>query len=346
MFRSHAITMVSMSMVQMLRQRVSPTKRRPCGVAARLAVMAIVIGSAAQPLFAQQSRLHYRHHSDLPPGAIGSAQLQRGGPLPGYFQPVEIKAPAGAEISLAAGGQFLDAQPAPVKAGLLVGGVYRFRVSRIPYEPGREVFPTVEVIDRLYPPAGQEKRFPIVVEIVQEDLELALAGKFVTRVVYLEEPRAALPASEEAIGGQNWFDAKPGDNPLEIADTMGRPVAILRMGAWLPINNQAMGPVDESLEPGLGPSLPLIRYPSDAELRSRYQQFEYEVPGHDGEFHLIDPACEPTAARVPDATRIPTASHIPTAARIPAAMPVGAAHLPASGEPRTGAARLLGWRGR
>ncbi len=42
----------------------------------------------------------------MPPGAIGSRQLQRGGPLPGFFQPVEIKAPAGALISLASGDQF------------------------------------------------------------------------------------------------------------------------------------------------------------------------------------------------------------------------------------------------
>jgi hypothetical protein len=290
--------------------------------------MAFVVGLTAQPLLAQQSRIHYRHHSDLPPGAIGSAQLQRGGPLPGYFQPVEIKAPSGAEISLAAGNQFLESQPSPVKSGLLVGGVYRFRVSRIPHEPGREVFPTVEIIDRLYPPAGQERRFPIVVEITQEDLELALAGRFVTRVVYLEEPTAALPASEEAIGGQNGFDAKPGDNPLEIADTMGRPMAILRMGAWLPINNQADGPIDEMLEPGLGQSLPLIRYSTAPTTVPEYQ--EYEVPSHDDEPYLFDPDCEPTAAR------------------IPAAMPIGAAGRQASATVKRSSLprKLLGWRGR
>lgn len=223
--------------------------------------MALVVGLVASPLCAQQPRVHYRHHSDLPPGAIGSAQLQRGGPLPGYFQPVEIVAPPGARISLAAANRFLPPQAAPVTAGLLVGGVYRFRVSEIPHEFGGEVFPTVEVIDRLYPPGGQEVRFPIVVEITQEDLELALDGKFVTRVIYLEHPDRALPAAEQAIGGQNGFDAAPGENPLEVADRMGRPMAILRMGGWLPINNQSAGPVDESLEPGLGPSLPLICYP-------------------------------------------------------------------------------------
>ena len=46
----------------------------------------------------------------MPPGAIGSLQLQRGGPLPGFFQPVEIKAPFGALISLAVDGQFDEPQ--------------------------------------------------------------------------------------------------------------------------------------------------------------------------------------------------------------------------------------------
>lgn len=317
-----------MTMVQMLRQRTSRIVWRSCGVAAKLAVMALVVGQTGSTLLAQQPKVHYRHHSDLPPGAIGSAQLQRGGPLAGYFQPVEIQAPEGAEISLAAGNRFLDPQAAPVKSGLLVGGVYRFRVSRIPYEPGREVFPTVEVIDRLYPPGGQERRFPIVVEITQEDLELALSGRFVTKVIFLEEPRNALPVAEELIGGQNSLDARPGDNPIEIADTMGRPMAILRMGAWLPINNQANGPVDESLEPGLGTSLPLIRY-FDQQPGSGPTYYESETPACDEDSELLSPDYQPTAAR------------------IPAAMPIGWRTQNAAASHHTGSSRShLGWRGR
>ena len=291
--------------------------------------MVIVIGVSQtdSPLFAQLPKIHYQHHSDLPPGAIGAAQLQRGGPLPGYFQPVEIHGPEGIEISLAAGNRFLEAQPAPTKAGLLVGGVYRFRVSRIPYEMGREVFPTIEVIDRLYPPGGQEQRFPIVVEITQEDLDLALAGRFVTRVIYLEQPRAALPVAEEAIGGLNSFDAKPGDNPIEIADTLGRPMAILRMGAWLPINNQANGPVDEALEPGLGTALPLIRFPN---RNAANYPVEYEgAEPSDGEGEVWTPDCEPSAAR------------------IPAALPIGLRPQSATASHQKPAGRkYLGWRGR
>ncbi len=187
----------------------------------------------ATVLAAQQPPVHYLHQGVMPPGAIGGRQLQRGGPLPGFFQPVEIKAPPGALISLAVSDKFDAAQPAPRKVGLLIGGVYRLRVTNIRRAEGVEVFPTIEPIDRLYAPADQQRRFAIPVDIAEEDLKLASDGKFVTRVIYLEDPRQALPARDNPQS-PNWFEAAPGQDPLAIADGLGRPVAILRLGARLP----------------------------------------------------------------------------------------------------------------
>ena len=134
-----------------------------------------------------------------PPGAIGSRQLQRGGPLAGFFQPVEIKAPAGVSISLAVANQFGPPQKAPRRVGLLIGSVYRLRVTNIPLPQaeGMEIFPTIEVIDRTYAPADQQVRFAIPVEIALQDIELAMQGKFVTRVIYLEDPHNALPTPQQ-----------------------------------------------------------------------------------------------------------------------------------------------------
>ncbi len=188
---------------------------------------------SAGPLAAQGPPVHYWHQGAMPPGAIGRLQLQRGGPLPGFFQPVEIKAPSGVLISLAEEGQFGRPENAPVLAGMLIGQVYRIRVMNIPLNPGLEVFPTIEVIDRVYAPPGQHERFPIVIDLNPGDLQLALEGKFVTRVIYLEDPRSALPVPEDPQG-QGWFEVGPGRDPLAIADALGRPVAILRIGARLP----------------------------------------------------------------------------------------------------------------
>ena len=114
------------------------------------------LGAAAM-LHAQQPNVHYWHHGVMPPGAIGSRQLQRGGPLPGFFQPVEIKAPPGARAF--AGGRSASSTnrgPARGRPACLIGAVYRLRVTNIRLAEGAEVFPTIEVIDRLYAPAGQE----------------------------------------------------------------------------------------------------------------------------------------------------------------------------------------------
>ncbi len=184
---------------------------------------------------AQQPRLHYRFDGSSSLGAIGSWRLQRGGPLAGYFQPVELRAPEGTKIAMAVKGTFAEPQLAPASVGLLITPVYRFRVTNIPFEDGREVFPTVELIDRTYPPAHLAWKFAIPIELTLEDLRIALSGKLVTRVIYVEDPRTALPIDTEYTE-QPWFDAGPGANPLLVADTLGRPVAILRIGGRQPID--------------------------------------------------------------------------------------------------------------
>jgi hypothetical protein len=170
----------------------------------------------------------------MPPGAIGSLRLQRGGPLLGYFQPVRIRAPEGARIALAAEQGFTDSAYGDALIGMLVGPVYRLQVSDIPNNPELEVFTTIEVIDRLYPPPGLALRFPIPIELTQDELELAARGSFVTRVIYVEDPHTALPVVQPANGEQPWIEAAPGEDPLVAADERGRAVAILRIGSRVP----------------------------------------------------------------------------------------------------------------
>jgi hypothetical protein len=189
------------------------------------------------------------------PGAIGAAQLQRGGPLPGYFQPMEIRAPQGTHVSFAVENQFTQPQPAPAKAAMLIGPVYRLRITGIPHREGDEVYPTIEVINRLYPPCGEELRFPIPIEFTQDDLEAAIAGKFVTRVIYLENPRAAYARVEDP-NTQYTLEATPKQDPLVVADRLGRPMAIVRIGGRVP--EDGANPDEEFLYH----SPPLLRFVS------------------------------------------------------------------------------------
>ena len=162
----------------------------------------------------------------------------RGGPLSGYCQPVEIRAPQGARIAPVAGEGFGDAYAAPLAVGLAIGPVYRFRVTDIPEHPGVEVFPTVEMVDRLYPPPGQSLRFPVPVDLTLDELLMAAEGKFITRVIYVEDPQLALPVAEKTPSDTRWIDVAAGEDPFLTADGLGRPVAILRLGGRVPEQNQ------------------------------------------------------------------------------------------------------------
>ena len=182
----------------------------------------------------------------LAASAVAETPPGHGTPLPGtvgpwrppspvypYFQPVEFHGPLGVGVSVASQGTFSEPQSVPALVGLLVHPVYRLRLTGIPEYEGRELFPTVELLDRLCAPPGQALKFPIPIELTAEDLRLALEGHFVTRVIYVEDPRTALPVVGDAEH-PNWYDAGPGTDPVAEAKQFGRPIAILRMGGILP----------------------------------------------------------------------------------------------------------------
>jgi hypothetical protein len=129
-----------------------------------------------------------------------------------------------------------------VLVGLRIGAVYRLTVTNIPNRPGLEIFPTVELIDRLYPPPGLALRYPIPIELTLEELELASRGAFVTRVIYIEDPYQALPVRYNRGNEQPWMEAPPAEDPLVTADRFGRPVAILRIGGRVPSDSGAGAP--------------------------------------------------------------------------------------------------------
>ena len=123
----------------------------PWHVAARLVVSAsswmclLLAFLTLSSVASAQPPVHYQHRADMPPGAIGRRQLERGGPLAGYFQPVEIKAPEGALVSLAVEGNFAPPQGNSALAGMLIGGAYRVKVANIRDMAGVEIFPSIEV---------------------------------------------------------------------------------------------------------------------------------------------------------------------------------------------------------
>lgn len=212
---------------------------------------------APTTLVVAQPQAHYRYNAQLPPGEIGRSQLEVRPELHGYSQPVQINVPEGAVISVAEEGGFHHNDQGRALVGLHVGHVYRMRVSEIPEQGLAAVYPTIELIDRLHPPAGKETRFPIPIDIAEVDIALALSGKFVTRVIYVEDPNNALPARD--LPEQRYLESLPQEDPLVLAGLLGRPVAILRMGSLAP---DVHGP-DEMFLFGCPP---LVRFPTPLQV--------------------------------------------------------------------------------
>ncbi len=170
----------------------------------------------------------------------------------------------------------------------MVGAVYRFQLTSIPNEDGVELFPTVEVIDRLYPPAEREHRFPIPVVIDDLDIQSALRGDMVMRVIYLEDSEIAVPESY-ADGIQRVHDVTGTEQAIHAADHMGRPVAILRIGSRVP---DSTGP-DEQFFYGSPPWSTIKEIPDREKLIENHGWPRVEYPE-------VEPAVE-SAKRAPAA---------------------------------------------
>ncbi len=207
------------------------------GLAALIAIGGLVNLLSSSTAIAQSRSLpqttHHLLNASAPPGVVASAQVAGRRKGVGTFTAVSITGPKGLKVGLARDGQFLPPIDAPVTTGMLVGAVYRFHVTNIPDRQGEELFPTLEIIDRTYPQPGREHRFPIPIVLTDEDLELALNGALITRVIYLEDSDVADPVATKP-NVQMTLDVSPNENALRTADVLGKPLAILRIGSRVP----------------------------------------------------------------------------------------------------------------
>ncbi len=162
-------------------------------------------------------------------------------------QVVRFQGPPGLTVEV------LSPQPAPVPAGdgggiITVGlkrGVgYQLKIDGIPERPGRQLYPVIELVGHLHRPAGIDPaKFPIRVVFNQDDLNDTVdQGRLVTKIIYLEDPDQAipfhLPKDEVPV-----LTLGPSEPPLRIAQALGRPIAIVRLGMRQPtIEELQFGP--------------------------------------------------------------------------------------------------------
>jgi hypothetical protein len=122
--------------------------------------------------------------------------------------------------------------PAPAVAGLRVGSVYRVKISDLRDFPAVELYPTVELIDRLHPPRGREVEFAIPIILTAEEIAAAVDGRLVTKVIYLEQPHREVPI--RSTTASRVRRVPPRENALALADEAGRPMVIVRLGGRTP----------------------------------------------------------------------------------------------------------------
>lgn len=183
---------------------------------------------------AQHPIRHELIRGDMPPGLAADYSRMRNPSFARHVQPVRVISPLGSRVHIANQDGFRKTNSARVSVGMTIGPVYRFKISNIPQHLGKEVFPSIEILDRLHPPEGLENEFPIEVVISEDDLKQAIAGRLVTKVIYLENPETTLPHRHRA-NEQPYIDVGGGTDPLRAAEKLGRPMAILRMGSRIPM---------------------------------------------------------------------------------------------------------------
>lgn len=182
---------------------------------------------------------HFPLNHRLPTGTAGRWAVATQPQRFGHYQPVKIQLPSAGHVTFFQGNsQNAVLTQSPAQAGMVVGHTYRVRVSGMPEYPGVELFPTIEILDRLHPPEGHANEFPIPIEITAEEIEVVRQDRMVTKVVYLEQPDLAAPVEQgERIRIEDLAASR---NLLKAADQRGRPMAIIRIGGRLPDPNSEL----------------------------------------------------------------------------------------------------------
>jgi hypothetical protein len=153
------------------------------------------------------------------------------GSLPDFIQPVEIRGPEGMQISIETAEGWSPLSAAPLRMGLAVGSPYRLRLAGSTAGETWELFPSIRLLARLATPPGMAWRFPVELVVDEADISSALAGSLVRRVVYV-----SCDPEREGVTPANWFDVRPGDDAMQVATTLGDPIAEIIMGNRLPVS--------------------------------------------------------------------------------------------------------------
>lgn len=172
-----------------------------------------------------------------PPGAVAAvgAYPAVGTPRISIPNPAPLVAgkfllPQGVRVTAFPGSELSTMFEGPIVVGMRPGYVFRFELSNLPYNPGKSLYPEVELHGVLVPRPGMKYMdYPIPLFFTQEDIDRVLRGGLVTKVIYLEDPEKALPAATQANFPIETLDVST-EEAKRFATGNGRLMAIVRLG--------------------------------------------------------------------------------------------------------------------
>lgn len=212
-----------------------------CRLVGMLMGLLIASGLFGDAVHAQETRNTERYplmDHRVPPGTWGQ-WVQNSGRVSGTeFQSINVELPSTGQVTWFVGSS--DDVKTSANVRLVVGQTYRAKLSEMPEFPGIELYPSIELIDRLHPPAGHADKFSMPLSFTIDEIDAAVEGRMVTKVVYLEQPQLAMPY--ELSGDTAVRTVQSNANLMEEADKSGRPLALIRLGGRLPASNETHGP--------------------------------------------------------------------------------------------------------
>ncbi len=124
---------------------------------------------------------------------------------------------------------FRDQLETPGRYNFLQGGIYRLRLSNIPRRGSLFLYPTLEVAVQNPKTTTFLAHSAVPVSFTDDDVEQAIAGNFVVKVIYLPDPQfqdLATAGPDEVVSTK----LEPGIDPLQEAQRRGSVLAIIRLG--------------------------------------------------------------------------------------------------------------------
>jgi hypothetical protein len=168
-------------------------------------------------------------------GGMGAGGMGAGGRYPTQRTSVYFRRPEGMKVSWYApcaggGATFTTAQlDMPARYNFLQGAIYRLKLSDIPFRPGVELYPTLEVVPATPKTEAFLAHSTVPVAFTEEDFEQVAAGNYVVKVIYLPDPQyqdLATTGPDEVVSTR----LEPGVDPIAEAQRRGSILLVIRLG--------------------------------------------------------------------------------------------------------------------